>query len=381
MPRIHIITPNVLVGDAIAQDAVGMLRVLRKYGLEAYLYAEEYCPALRHLGGLLDDYEADASRSADDILIYHHAVGWRTGVDLFRRSQNRRVLKYHNITPSEYFREINQEYANSCVEGALHTRELLACRPELALADSSFNARELIAQGADPAHTHLLPPFHDVETLRRTQADLGVLRHQRDDIRNILFVGRVAPNKGHVDLIETFANYHHYLNPRSQLFIVGNLDPRLEIYTQRIRTRIDQAGLAAAVHLTGKVSSDQLKGYYLIAHAFLCTSHHEGFCVPVAEAMAFQIPCVAWAVTGVASTLGRRALAWENLDHALLAESLHHCLEHRHVAEQLAAWQLARYRRLFATAAIQRRFLNILRKIPGLTPRRQPRALAESNVT
>jgi glycosyltransferase involved in cell wall biosynthesis len=361
MPRFHIVTPNIVAGDAIAQDALGMLHALRKNRCEAYLYAEEYDRDLRNTGGSLEDYETEASHVSEDILIYHHAVGWRPGAALFKESRNHRILKFHNITPASFFEGINQEYANSCTEGVLQTQSLLECSIDLCLADSLFNARQLMDMGADSQSTFVLPPFHEIESLRRTHADWAVLKKYQDDIRNILFVGRVAPNKGHLELIDTFAHYHRYLNPRSRLFIVGALDPRLEPYTQRIQEKISREGLAGAVTLTGKVSSDQLKAYYLTAHAFLCTSHHEGFCVPLVEAMAFKVPCVAWAVTGVAGTLGRRALAWETLDPSVLAEGLHECLENPEVADRIVAWQMARYHRLFATSAVERRFLSILR--------------------
>jgi glycosyltransferase involved in cell wall biosynthesis len=135
----------------------------------------------------------------------------------------------------------------------------------------------------------------------------------------------------------------------------------LAAYEKRVRSAIGQAGLHGFVYLTGRVTPPQLKAYYLIAHAFLCASHHEGFCVPLAEAMGFQIPCVAWARAAVASTLGPEALVWADLDPIVLAQSVHECLENSAVSNYLVERQQARYKRLFSPTAVKERFLRCLR--------------------
>jgi glycosyltransferase involved in cell wall biosynthesis len=345
-----------------------MVQALRRQRQQAYLYADEIDPELQHLGEPVARYVAEASARADDVLIYHHCVAWRRGVELYTRTRNRRVLKYHNVTPAGFYEGIHPDYVASCAEGAAQTKELAGIPAALYLGDSGYNVRELVRLGAERARAHTLPPFHRLNTLKRLQADEGVLEYAKDGLRNILFVGRVAPNKGHLSLLAVFAYYHRYLNPHSRVFIVGDLDPRLETYVRRVRDAIDRAGLRGFVFLTGKVSPTQLKAYYLVAHAFACASHHEGFCVPLVEAMGFKIPCVAWAKAAVPRTLGRTALVWNDLDPAVMAESLHSCLEHAEIGDHLVRRQYARYRRLFSQAAVRRRFLQILRPLLARVP-------------
>jgi glycosyltransferase involved in cell wall biosynthesis len=351
--------------NAVAQDALGMVRALRSAGLEAHLYAEHCDPSLREYVSELSDYQAGPCRSGADVLIYHHAVGWQPGLDLYRCTSNRRILKFHNVTPAKFYEGINAEYVNSCLHGAIHTRELLRVPTDLFLADSPFNHRDLLELGADPELTQTMPPFHGVEDLLDTQADLSIVRDYQDDVRNIVFAGRVAPNKGHLDALEVFGHYHHHLNPRSRLYLLGEIDPRLESYTRQIRHSVWKLRLSGSVRLTGRVSAPGLKAYYLMAHAFLCTSRHEGFCVPLVEAMAFKIPCVAWGSTAVASTLGPNTLTWSELNPPLLAESLHACVEDREIRERIVLRQWVRYRQRFSPRALAARLLRVLKPFAG----------------
>jgi glycosyltransferase involved in cell wall biosynthesis len=360
MPRIHVLTPNLTPDDAVAQDALGMARVLRGRGQDVRLYADAIDPGWHDLGEPLDVYELGPSACPDDLLIYHHALGWQRGGAVYAGSRNQRVLKYHNVTPAAFYEGLHPDFTRVCAAGVAQTRELARLPAALWLADSDYSARELREMGADRDRVHTVPPFHNLEALDRVEADLEVLRRYQDGVRNILFVGRVVPNKGHLDLLATFAHYHRYLNVKSRLLVVGSQDPRLRTYVDRIRAAVEQAGLAKAVVLTGKVSPAQLKAYYLTAHAFLCVSHHEGFCVPLVEAMAYHVPVVAWGSTAVASTLGKDALVWEHLDPAVLAESLHACLERPEVNDFVVDRQRLRYERRFAPAAVARRFLAAL---------------------
>jgi glycosyltransferase involved in cell wall biosynthesis len=308
----------------------------------------------------LDEYACGPAQSRDNVVIYHHAVGWQQGVDLYTSTRNQRVLKFHNVTPATFYEGINAEYVSSCLHGELHTKEILKLPTSLFLADSGFNAEELCRLGVERDRIHVLPPFHSIDGLQDIQADLGIIREYQDDVRNIVFAGRIAPNKGHMDLLEVFAHYHHHLNPRSRLYMLGAIDPRLHAYTEKVRQTIWRLRLEGAAILTGKLSAAQLKAYYLIAHAFLCTSQHEGFCVPLVEAMAFKIPCVTWASTGVHSTLGPNSVGWAKLDPPVLAHSLHACVEDRPIREQVVRRQSIRYRVRFSPQAISTRFLRLL---------------------
>jgi glycosyltransferase involved in cell wall biosynthesis len=362
--RFHIVTPNLTPGDAVSQDALGMAQALRRRGFQAWIYANYRDPILQHLGEPLCRYRAGPMTHSEDVLIYHHCVSWHEGAEFYTETRNRRVLKHHNVTPANYYEGLDAEYHLLCQLGAEQTRQLAAVPAVLYLADSDFNAKQLRCLGLEKTRVRTVPPFHHLEEMAEAQADLEVLqRFHQPDFRNILFVGRLAPNKGHIDLVRIFAHYHHYLRARSRLFLVGPADPRLNAYTTRIHKTMEEAGVKDSVILTGKVTAAQLKAYYLLAHAFLCASGHEGFCVPLVEAMHFRIPCIAWARTAVTGTLGRQALLWEDTEPAVMAESLHAVIENAELGDRLVEQQARRYEQRFAPAAIERRFLNCLKPL------------------
>ena len=114
-----------------------------------------------------------------------------------------------------------------------------------------------------------------------------------DDKVNIVMVGRLAPNKAHPALIEAFASYHHDYNSESRLIIIGKEETRLRKYSPLLRELANRLKIKDAVVFAGEVSDEGLKAYYQIAHAFMLTSEHEGFCVPLVEAMAMGVPVVA----------------------------------------------------------------------------------------
>jgi glycosyltransferase involved in cell wall biosynthesis len=361
--RFHIVTPNLTPGDAVSQDALGMAKALRRRGFEACIYANHRDPTMRQQGEPLRRYRAGPATHSEDVLIYHHCVSWHEGVELYTETRNRRVLKHHNITPAHYYQGLDAEYHTLCRLGAEQTRELAAMPAALHLADSAFNAAELRALGWCGTPVQTVPPFHDLEELASIPADGDVLRGFDPEVRTLLFVGRLAPNKGQIDLVRIFAHYHHYLRARSRLILVGAADPRLQAYTTAVHKAIEEAEVQGAVILPGKVTRAQLKAFYLLAHAFVCASGHEGFCVPLVEAMHFRIPCVAGARTAVAGTLGRQALLWDDPNPARMAESLDTVIENPDLGDYLVEQQARRYDRHFAPAAIERRFLSCLRPL------------------
>jgi glycosyltransferase involved in cell wall biosynthesis len=176
-------------------------------------------------------------------------------------------------------------------------------------------------------------------------------------------VGRIAPNKGHAHLIDAFAVYHHEYNAASRLLIVGKADERTTAFHQGLLDRVARHELGDAVVFTGPASDPQLKAYYESAHVFAITSAHEGFCVPLVEAMALKVPVVALGSTAVPETAGDAALVWETPEPYLLAESIHTLATEPRTSAALteAGWQ--RYQEQFSNARIEERFVQALQGI------------------
>lgn len=115
------------------------------------------------------------------------------------------------------------------------------------------------------------------------------MEHYKDDgYTNFIFVGRVAPNKKQEDVIRAFYCYKKYCNPKSRLFIVGSYNG-MERYYHRLRRYVGALELDNVV-FTGHIPFAQILAYYHLADLFLCMSDHEGFCVPLVEAMYFNLP-------------------------------------------------------------------------------------------
>jgi glycosyltransferase involved in cell wall biosynthesis len=370
MNRVHILTPSTVTGDAISHDVLGMRRWFRRRGLPTTIYTGSWSEDLQQLVRPLSAYCRHLA-AADDLLIYHHSVGWPEGLALYRRSRNRKVVKYHNVTRPVFFEPYNENYVRTCRRGQKETRWLARSGAKLYLSDSDFNSWDLIAAGAPPAACRTVPPFHRIGRLDALALD-GALAEELRRQPALLFAGRVSPNKGHLHLIRMLAYYHHYLGGRAHLYLVGSIDSGLKRYNDQLQDEIRRLRLQEWVHLTGKVDDRQLRTYYACATAFVCASEHEGFCVPLAEAMYYGIPIIAYGGSAVAGTLGEAALVWETPSPALFAESIQRLVESAELRTRLEQAQRQRYAAQFTCRAIGRQLAAALALVFGVdTPSRE----------
>ena len=225
------------------------------------------------------------------------------------------------------------------------------------LSDSAYNERELVAQGADATCCRVVPPFHHIDRLAALNADAEVLSACHDGRTNVLFVGRVAPHKGHQALLEAFAVYHRLYDGNSRLLLVGKEDPRLERFSARLREQARRLGVHGVVTFTGEVSDERLKAYFEAADVFVSASEHEGFCVPLVEAMALRLPIVAHGSSAVPDTVGPAGLLWDAPDPFLFAESIACVVTDQTVRTALGERGWRRYQERFHNQRIEGRFL------------------------
>ena len=360
-------------GDAVCNDVSGMYQVLKRLNFEARIYAADWTlsepkrRSVHRLKSLLIEpkvWPASTIKSfltdASDLLIYHYSMGWDPGLELLRELKCRRVIKYHNVTPPEFFTGWSVNHENVCRAGRQQLEALASAECDVFLSDSEYNMWELISKGADQSKCFVVPPFHLVDHLQSLEPDFEVLDKYRNGTSNILMVGRVFPNKGHVALIEAFATYHRYYNNKSRLLIVGKEHHELKTYSLFLRETVARLGLQDAVVFTGEVNAAALKSYYLLAKAFLLTSQHEGFCVPLVEAMAMKVPIVASASSAIADTAGEAGLVWEEGNPGLLAKSLDVIVNEEPVGAKLGLLGTRRYEQLFANQKIEAQFLSAL---------------------
>ncbi len=253
----------------------------------------------------LDYLDLPAASHPDNILIHHFSIGSRASRVAYALP-DRMVLVYHNITPPEYFVDVNKELVKLCFRGR---RELALYRTrcDLALGDSEYNRQELEAIGF-PA-TGVLPVVPDFAHLAGPANYLQAGQFD-DDWVNVLFVGRVIPNKRIEDVIRCFHAYKQWFNPRSRLLLVGS-HVGFEKYLAMVQRFIVDIG-AQDVHFLGHVANEELAAYYEIADVFLCCSEHEGFCVPLVESFHMGVPVLAYAATAVPATMDGAGVLFTN---------------------------------------------------------------------
>jgi glycosyltransferase involved in cell wall biosynthesis len=218
----------------------------------------------------------------------------------------------------------------------------------LALADSEYNRRDLLAAGYAP--TGVLP-LAVPNTLAQVQPDTEVLNRFDDGVANLLFVGRLVPNKRQEDVIKAFY-YLRQIRPRSRLFLVGSWQNTRRYYAW-LQEFAGRLGLSEAVYFPGHVSTAALAAYYRLADLFVCMSEHEGFCVPLIESMHFGVPVVAYASTAVPGTLGGAGILVREKRYDVIAELLHLLISDRKLYRQVVERQYARVQAFQEPAVLQ----------------------------
>jgi glycosyltransferase involved in cell wall biosynthesis len=221
---------------------------------------------------------------------------------IFSRRSEPKLVNYHNITPAEFFEPWEPDVADELRAGR-HQMERLAACCSFAIADSVFNQRELDRAGY--RDTAVCPPLIDYGRGSEPAAPAPSGDRTRDRAAGgsvLLFVGKIAPHKADHDLVKALDAYRTLYDPHARLRLVGaELGVR---YPGALRQFADQLGILGAVEFAGSVSDAELDAAYRGADVFVCLSDHEGFCVPLVEAMAHGLPVVAYAAGAVAETVG-----------------------------------------------------------------------------
>ena len=358
---IAIVTPSITTGDAVSNDVLGMYRSLQALDHQVRIFAEGW--SINEPRILPSPRVASFLKKPTDILIYHYSRGWKPGLDMLNELPCRKVIKYHNVTPPEFMAPYSSDLAAMCLEGRRQLKPVAQSNCDLFLSASAYNMRELIDAGAAEAKSFVVAPFHHVHRLNSIEADARVLNQHQNSNVNIFTVGRVAPNKGHVTLIQAFAAYHRDYNPKSRLIIVGKEEKRLGKYSKLLRQLLRRLDLTGAVSFAGEVSDHELKAYYEVADVFLTTSEHEGFCVPLVEAMAMKVPITAYASSAIPETIGPAGLVWEERNPYLLAESIDSIVREKALARGLSARGWQRYQERFTNEQIGKRFMSALEPV------------------
>ena len=337
-PEVHQVLATLGYGDAIGHEVLGIQRALRRAGFRSEIFVETADPRLEHV---TRDYRDLPEGSAPDrVLIHHFSIGSRASRLAFALP-DKMALVYHNITPPEYFIGVHPLLVQLCFMGR---RELRAYVPRvvLALGDSEFNRQELVQLGF--TSTGVLPVVPSFDHLDGVP-DRLLAGAFDDEWVNVLFVGRVIPNKRFEDVLRAFHAYKSRFNPRSRLLLVGSY-AGFDLYFAMLQDLLARLG-TPDVHFLGHVSNEELTALYDVADLFLCASEHEGFCVPLVEAFHKRVPVLAYAATAVPATLDGGGVLFETKDPFHVAGLMNAILEDASLADAILTAQdeaLARLR-------------------------------------
>ena len=337
--RVHQVLATLGYGDAIGHEVMGIQRVLKDAGYESEIFVET---ADRRLEHLTTDYrEMVGAIAPEDVLIHHFSIGSRASRTAYALP-GRMALVYHNITPPEYFLGVHKDLVKLCFRGR---RELTAYIPrcELALGDSEYNRQELADLGFPS--TAVLPVVPDFTHLNLPPNRMTAERFD-DGWTNVMFVGRVIPNKKFEDVIRAFHVYRTRHNPRSRLLLVGSYGG-FEKYLTMLHALVARLG-TPDVHFLGHVSNEELTAIYDIADLFLCASEHEGFCVPLIESFYKRVPVLAYAATAVPATMDGGGVLYGTKDPFEVARVIAAILDDADLEDAVVATQDAALDRLLA---------------------------------
>jgi glycosyltransferase involved in cell wall biosynthesis len=298
--------------------------------------------------------EYAACNDARNVCMLHFSIGTDMAW-VFSNLRSRRVLVYHNVTPPEFARGVSRKLERECRRGRRQLRELAAAT-DLAIGVSEYNRRELENLGF--ARTAVLPVVVDFSEHDRTPDDPDFERRWRGGGTAVLHVGRLVPNKRIEDVLRSFDLYRR-IDPGSRLLLVG--DPAgVPGYAESLRDLVARLG-TPEVHFLGHLDFGRLCTCFRLADLYISLSEHEGFCVPLLEAMHFRVPIVASAAGAVPETLGEAGLLVRERRFEEIAELMHCAVADAPLRERLVAAGAARLED-FAPARVEGELWALLRR-------------------
>jgi glycosyltransferase involved in cell wall biosynthesis len=312
---IHQILAAAAPGDAITNAALEYRDVLRRVA-PSEVFARHIAPGAAADVKPLSECGADGTQG---LLVYHASIG-EPAVSAFLQSRTEPiVLVYHNITPAKYFEGLDPTFAELLVLGR-YELEQLRPRVVLTIAASHFNAAELEAIGY--RDVRVIPPVVNPYRLARTLPDGPTLTYLDREFKEpfLLFVGQILPHKRPDLLVKAMHTASTYLGLQARLLLVGQ--NRFAPYADAITAQVRELNLDQ-VHIIGAVPDARLVAMFRRATAFVTVSEHEGFCVPLLEALAFDVPVLARACAAIPETLGDGGfLLPERVTAELIAEAI-----------------------------------------------------------
>jgi glycosyltransferase involved in cell wall biosynthesis len=356
---IHQFTPTVRDEDAIGNEVFALHQMFRQFGFESRIWASR----ASNIRGVAV-HRATQRIKSDDLLVIHYSH-WSD--DLYRvlDAKCRKILLYHNVTPDHFFKGVRpclQEASARARAELSHFSKYVDC----AVAHSSFSAVELHGAGYD--HVLSIPYLLWEPSYAYADPRISSLACGHDG-RTLLAVGRIAPHKRLELTLLTLDYLVRYVDPRWRLILVGGAED-FPVHLLQLRDLARDLP-SHRIIFTGHVTQPSLVGYYQLADAFICMSDHEGFGVPLVEAMRFDLPVFARNTSAVPETVnGAGVLFPPDADVPLMAETIQRGTEDDEQLEHLIARQRRRLRtvRPHQVVGQWQKLISSICSAPGHTP-------------
>ena len=334
---VHQFIPSFVGRDAIGAHALQVQAVLRGMGLASELYVADASPEHTSISRPYDTYRARPG----DWILYQASTGHRMADRLLEQPQPL-LVNYHNVTPPSLLESWEPGLADEVAEGRRQIGKL-AVAARHAIAVSRYNEAELDDLGY--RSTSVVPLIVDLDAQAaapdRVTLDWLARGRERGGV-DLLFVGRIVPNKAQHDLVKALAAYRRGYDPRARLHLVGGgSSPN---YLRALRRFVGALDLWDAVDLAGSVTDAERAAYYAGADVLVCLSDHEGFCVPILEAMHAGVPVVAYGSTAIPETVSGAGLLLPAKTPELVAAAVHRVVSDAQLRGQLVEAGRARAR-------------------------------------
>jgi glycosyltransferase involved in cell wall biosynthesis len=332
---IHQIIDCLSWGDATSNHTRLLRELLCSWGICSEIYVRDCDPRLSRECYPLEECHPES----DDWLIYQYSLDSPL-TDFALAHAEQTYLSYHNITPPSFFTTIDPAFAKRlqrAVSDLERMRNLAG-----AVSVSHFNCEQLEALGFTPVYyVPLLFFLDELQTSASGSRGRKLYGRLHDGLQNIIFVGRVAPNKRFEHLIYAFHYYQRLIEPASRLLLVG-VSPH-NVYQAYLDMLVNDLNLTGRVMFTGRVPFNAGFGaFYQAADAFLCLSEHDGFCVPLVESMYFDLPIIAYSAAAVPETLGDAGILVTEKRYDVIGELIYNLVNNQVLRQQIVQKQRER---------------------------------------
>lgn len=348
---IHQLVSGFVSGDAISLKTITLRNFCRKMGFISNIYAPKnrIAPDMMQECEQLENYD----KQNTDFVINHYSSASEVE-DFFIKSSGKKIILYHNITPAEFFDPFDSVIAEQLRESRRRLPKLIQNADGL-WAVSEYNAIELRSLGGKNVRVFpLIFTSSHLEIPNTTGFKL------EKDLVNILFVGRMAPNKCIEELITAFCWYNMRINSNSRLVIVGS-ERTAPAYFSMLRLYTKELSINN-VCFQRFVAASQLSAYYEAADLFVCTSKHEGYCMPLVEAMYRNVPVISRRIGGTPEALGGAGILYDNLKPEELALLFNKVLTDQDLRKTVLESQAKRMKEIL-TRPVEQEFKNLLREL------------------